>query len=101
MGLGFSRFVKGKRELEEHGAKLARFSKNVEACACGAFVFGRGGRFVGEALPEFRGEKERGISGAAFDPGAGGVGADWLIERGIDFDGVEELGEECGFVERF
>ena len=99
MGGGFWRFVKGERELEENGAELACFSENIEARACGAFVFGRGGRFVGEALPEFGGEVERAICCDTLDPGGGVVGSDWLVEGGVDFDGVEELSEECRFVE--
>ena len=90
--------MKGERELEEHGAELACFSENIKTRACGAFVFGGGGRFVGEALPEFGGEAERGICCDTLDPGGGVVGSDWLIERGVDFDGVEELSEECRFV---
>ena len=86
--------MKGEWELEENRAKLASLAENVEACARGAFVFGGGGRFVGKALPEFGGEKERGICGDAFDPCGGVVRADWLIERSVDLDGVEELGQE-------
>jgi len=53
---------------------------------------------MGEALPEFGGEEERGIRRYAFDPGGGVIWADRLIEGSIDFDGVEKLGEESGFV---
>jgi len=84
--------------LDEYGAEFACVTKNVEACARGTFVFGGGGSFVGEALPEFGGEEEGGICGDALDPGGGVVRADWLIERSVDLDGVEELDEECGFV---
>ena len=84
--------------MEENGAEFACVAKNVEPCACGAFVVNGGGRFVGEALPEFCGEEERGIYGYTLDPGGGVVGADGLVERSVDFDGVEKLGEECGFV---
>ena len=56
---------------------------------------------MGEALPEFGGEEERGVCGDAFDPGSGVVRMDWLVERSIDFDGVEKLCEEGGFVKRF
>src|SRR5580692_7414932 len=101
MGGGFGRFVKGKRELEEHRAELARLAENVEAGADVALVFAGGGGFVGEALPEFGGEKEDGICRYAFDPGGGVVGADGLIERGVDFDGVEKLSEERCFVKVF
>src|SRR5579864_2086489 len=101
MGRGFWRFVKGKRELEEHRAELTCFAENVEAGADVALVFGSGGGFVCEALPEFGGKEERGIRGNAFDPGVGVVRADGLIEGSVDFDGVEKLGEECCFVKMF
>jgi len=85
--------------LEENGAELACFSENIEARACGAFVFGGSGRFVGEALPEFGGEVERGSWLATSSiQAAAWVGSDWLVEGGVDFDGVEELSEECRFV---
>ena len=101
MGDGFCRFVKRKRKLEEHRAKLACLTENIETCARGAFVFNGGGRLVGEALPEFGGEEERRVCGDLLDPTEGVVRADWLIERSIDFDGVEKLGEKCGFVKSF
>jgi hypothetical protein len=98
MGGGFGRFVKGKRELEEYRAELASFAENVKAGADIALVFGVGRWLVGEALPEFGSEEERRICGYPLDPGGGVIRADWLIEGSIDFDGVEKLGEECGFV---
>ena len=101
MGDGFRRFVNGKRELQEHRAKLACFAENVEASANVTLVFSGSRGFVGEALPEFGGEEERGVCGDALDPGSGVVRMDWLVERSIDFDGVEKLGEKCGFVECF
>jgi hypothetical protein len=93
--------VKGKRELEEHCAEFAWFAKNVEAGTDAAFVFGGGGGFVGEALPEFGGEEERGICGNSFDPCGGLVRTYGLIEGSVDFDGVEKLGEEGCFVKIF
>src|SRR6266852_2951151 len=101
MGGGFGRAVKGKRELKEHRTEFARFAENVEAGADVALVFGGGRGFMGEALPEFCGEEERGICGYAFDPGGGVVRTDRLIERGIDFDRVKKLGEERCFVKVF
>ena len=101
MGGGFWCAMKGKRELEKHRAKLACFAQHVEAGADVALVFGRGRGFVGEALPEFGGEDERGICRYAFDPGGGVVRADGLIEGSIDLDGVEKPGEESCFVKVF
>ena len=101
MGECFGGAVKRERELEENGAELAGCVKNVEAGADVALVLGGGRGFVGEALPKFGGEEERGIGGNAFEPGGGMVRADGLIEGGIDFDGVKELGEERGFVKVF
>ncbi len=98
MGGGFRRFVKGERELEEHGAELACIVEDIKTCACRAFVVGGGGRFVGEALPEFGGEEERGVCCYALDPGGSVVGSNWVVEGSVDFDGVEKLGEECCFV---
>src|ERR1700692_1165770 len=101
MGGGFGRAVKGERELQENRAELACTVETVEAGADVALVFGGGGGFVGEALPKFCGEEERGVGGNAFEPGGGMVRADGLIERGVDFDGVKKLGEERGFVKTF
>ena len=56
---------------------------------------------MGEALPELGGEEERGICGHTIDPGGGVVRTNGLIERCVDFDGVEKLGEECGLVKVF
>jgi len=53
---------------------------------------------VGEALPEFGGEEERRICSYALDPRGGVFRADGLVERSVDFDGVEKLGEEACFV---
>ncbi len=101
MSGGFGRVVKGKRELEKHGAEFAGFAENVEAGADVALVFGCGGGFVGEALPEFGGEEERGICRDTFDPAGGVFRVNWLIKRSVDFDGVEKLGEKCRFVKVF
>ena len=101
MGDGFRRFVNGKRELQEHRAKLACFAENVEASANVTLVFSGSRGFVGEALPEFGGEEERGICRDTFDPASGVLRVNWLIKRSVDFDGVEKLGEEGGFVKRF
>src|SRR5689334_10003289 len=98
MGDGFRRFVNGKRELQEHRAKLACFAENVEASANVTLVFSGSRGFVGEALPEFGGEEERGICRDTIDPGGGVVRIYGLVEGGIDLDGVEKLSEECGFV---
>ena len=98
MGGSFGRLVKGKRELEEHGAEFACVAENVEAGADVAFVFGGGQGFVREALPEFCGEEKREVCGYALDPACGVVRADRLIKRSVDFDGIEKLGEERSLV---
>jgi len=58
MSDSLGRFVKGKRELEENRAEFAGLAEDVEAGADAALVLGCGGWLVGEALPEFCGEKE-------------------------------------------
>ena len=93
--------MKGKRELEEYRAEFACFAENVKAGADVALVFGGGRGLMSEALPEFCGEEECGISGYAFDPAGGVVWTDGLIEGSINFDGVEKLGEESCLVEIF
>ena len=98
---GFRRLVKGKRELQEDGTELACLAEDIEAGADGALVFGACRGFVGEALPEFCGEEERGVGGYAIDPGGGVLWADGLVEGSVDFDDIEILGEEGCFVEGF
>ena len=93
--------MKGERELEENRAELACFVKNVEARTDVALVFDSGRGFVGEALPEFRGKEEGRVGGNTFEPRGGVVWANGLIEGSIDFDSVEKLGEESGFVKIF
>jgi len=72
--------VKRKRKLEEHRAELACLTENIETCARVAFVFNGGGRLVGEALPEFGGEEERGIGGDPLDSKRG-HGPGGLVDR--------------------
>ena len=99
--LGFRFAVEGKRELEEDGAEFAGLAESVETGADSFFVFERGGRIVREFPPQFGGEDEIGICGNALDPASGVVGAERLVKRSVDFDGVEELREISGFVEAF
>ncbi len=54
---------------------------------------------MSESLPEFGGEKEARIYEDTIDPLRGVVGAQGLVERRVDFDGIEEFGEVGGFVE--
>ena len=54
-----------------------------------------------ELLPEFCGEKESGVGRHSLDPQSCVVWAHGLVEGRIDFDGVEEFGQEGGFVEIF
>lgn len=87
--------------MEEHRAELACLAEDVEARANVALVSDGSRGFVGEALPEFGGEEERGIRGDAFDPGGGVIRMDGLVEGSVDLDGVEKLSEESGFVKIF
>jgi hypothetical protein len=101
MDEGFERAMKGKRELEEHCAKFACLTENVETLADVAFVF-RGGRgLVSEALPKLCGEEQGAICCHASDPAGGVIRADGLIKGGVDSDSVEKLGEESCFVKVF
>ena len=96
---GFLGVVKRKRELQKDGAEFARFLKNVEAGADGFLVIFCGRGLVGELLPEFRGKEESRVGGDALQPTCGVLGAQRLVERSIDLDGVEEFGEIRGLVE--
>ena len=89
---GFGGAMKGKRELKEDRAEFVCLSKNIETCTNGALVFGGGRRVVSEFLPEFRGEHKGRISGDAVEPECGVIGTQRLVERGIDFDSIEEFG---------
>jgi hypothetical protein len=101
IGDGFLGAMEGKRELEEDGTEFVGGAENVKAGADEALVFGGGARVVSEFLPEFGGEEEARIGGDAFEPVGGVVGAERMVEGGVDFDGVEEGGEIFGFVETF
>ena len=98
---GFGGAVEGKRELQKDGAEFFCVSQDIKARADSAFVFSTGGGIVREPLPELGGEQERRVGRDAVDPGRGVVGAERLVERSIDFDGVEESGEVLGFVKAF
>src|SRR5882762_8759249 len=101
IGKGLLGLVKRKRELQEDGAEFAGSMENVKAGTDGALVRkgGAGNGVVSESLPEFGGEKEAWICEYTIDPLRGVVGAQGLVERGVDFDGVEKFGEVGGFVE--
>jgi len=96
---GFLGAVKRKGELQKHGAESASFLKNVETSADGLLVVRCCGWFVGEFLPEFGGEEERGVGRHALQPSGGVFRAQWVVERRVDLDGVEELREISGLVE--
>ena len=98
---GLLRAVKRKRELEENGAEFAGSAEDVKASADGTLVGGGGAgdRVVSETLPEFGGEEETWIYEDTIDPMRGVVGAQGLIERRVDFDGVEKFSKIGGFME--
>src|SRR5258708_30422146 len=52
-----------------------------------------------EFLTDFCGEQKSGIARDARDPLAAMFGVQWMVKRGVDFDGVEKIGEIGGFVE--
>ena len=54
---------------------------------------------MGEFLPEFGGEEERGVGRHALQPSGGVFRAQWVVERRVDLDGVEELRKISGLVE--
>src|SRR5260370_9172107 len=56
---------------------------------------------MGEFLRERGGGEEGGVGGHWVEPLLGVVGLERLIERRVDFDGVEELREISGFVKAF
>ena len=56
---------------------------------------------MSEFAPEFGGEEESRIGGDAVDPLFGVGRLHGMVEGGVDFDGVEKLGEEGGFVKIF
>jgi len=96
--------MKRKRELKKNGAEFIGGAENVEAGADGAFVGSGGARGAGncvvsESLPELGGEDEAGIGGDKLDPVCGKIGAQRLVKRSVDLNGVEEFGEIGGFVE--
>jgi hypothetical protein len=96
---GFFVAVKRKRELQKHGAEFSCFLKNIETGADGLLVVFRCGWLVSEFLPKFGGEEERRVGGYPLQPTGGVVGAERLVERRVDLDGVEEFGEISGLVE--
>ena len=53
---------------------------------------------MGKALPELRGKDESRIGSHPVNPLGGVLGANGIIERGVNFDGVEKLGEISGVV---
>ncbi len=106
MSDGFGRSMEGKRELQEDRSQLAGFVQRIEACADGAFVFGRSARrcgrcVVSESLPEFGGKDEPRVRRDAVEPLRGVVRAKRLVKRGVDLDGVEKLREIGSFVKIF
>ncbi len=101
MSDSFAVAMKREGKLDKNGAEFARIAKHVEASPNRTFIFGGSARFVGESLPKFCGEQESGIRGDAIDPHGSVVGPQRLVERRVDFDGVEETGEISSFVELF
>src|ERR1700687_244442 len=93
--------VKRERELQQYCAELAGLVQDIEAGSDGAFVFRSGAWVVREFLPQFRGEHKARSGGNAIKPPLGVLRVQWLVERGIDLDGGEELRQVRGFVKAF
>ena len=87
------------RKLQQQRAQAAFFKQWRHAFLESFFVFAVGLALVREALPELGGKLESRIVCDPADPRLGHLGGGGMIETGVDFDGVEELGEERRFVE--
>src|SRR5690348_2876606 len=101
---GFLGAMKGKRELQQDRAELARRPQYVKPGPHGALVVrggaGSGGsNVVREALPQFCGEEETRIAGDKIEPLFDIFRFERLVKRSVDFDGVEKLGKIRGFME--
>src|SRR4029077_956354 len=98
--------MKRKRELQQDRAELICCAKHIEAGANGALILCRGSRcyrsyVVRKSLPEFGGEHKARIRRHAVDPLRRVVGAQRLVKRSIDLDGVKKFRQVRRLVEPF
>ena len=91
VGNGLARAMKREGELHEHSAQFCLAHQNVESHANFPFFRAPRGKIVREALPQFGGEHEPWVGSDFLDPLFGLFDAQRAVERGVDFDGVEEL----------
>src|SRR5271156_42550 len=90
--------VKRKRELQQYRTQAFNGMEHIEAHADELFVRGCCALFVGEFLPKLRGEKKSPGSRDAPDPLSSQFRTEWIIDRRVDLDGVEECSEISGLM---
>jgi hypothetical protein len=90
--------VKRKRELQQYSTQASNGMEHIEAHADQLFVRGCCALFVGEFLPKLGGEKKSRVCRDALNPLRSQFWTEWIVERRVDLDGVEEFSEIGGLM---
>src|SRR5207245_5825832 len=91
--------LEGVRKLQQDRSELSGPLQQIEARSDCPLVFHSGSGFVRKLLPELRGEREPRVGRHAVQPLRAKFRSEGLIERRVDLDRVEVLGQIGGFVE--